>query len=128
MRCPPHVPGNCDSASSTGRLFGPGPRPDLAARAVTPDVTVLCSGDSGPIVGITQYKEKIARLLHRVPDLRREAINHADNGEVLFVEWIARGTGAHEPFEFSGIDRIRLRDGLIKEHRIYYDPAWLNLL
>jgi hypothetical protein len=104
------------------------PHPDLASRAVTPDVTVHCPGDSAPVVGVTEYKEKLARILHRIPDLRREVVDHASNDDVLFVAWIARGTGEHGPFEFSGVDRIRLRDGLIREHLIYYDPASLDLI
>jgi len=65
-------------------------------------------------------------MLDRVPDLRLDVAEHARNGDVLFIRWIARGIGAGGPLEFSGIDRIRLRDGLVKEHRIYYDPALLE--
>lgn len=102
------------------------PHPALAGRVVTPDVVGYWPGDAGPVRGVTQYKQRIARVLEQVPDLRLEVAEHARNGEVLFIRWIGRGTGARGPLEFSGVDRIWLRDGLVKEHRIYYDPALLK--
>jgi ketosteroid isomerase-like protein len=106
--------------------FWDNPHPDLAGRVVTPDVVGHCPGDTEPARGVTQYKQRITRLLERIPDLRLEVAEHASNGDFLFVHWIARGTGADGPFAFSGVDRIRLRDGLVKEIRTYYDPAHLD--
>ena len=58
----------------------------------------------------------LADLLQRLPDLRLEVAEHATNGDVTFVRWIMHATGAHGPFELSGVDRIRLRDGLVCEN------------
>jgi SnoaL-like polyketide cyclase len=104
------------------------PHPELAGRVVTPDVVAYWPGDAEPARGVTQYKRRIAHVLERVPDLRLEVAEHARNGDVLFIRWIARGTGAHGPFELSGVDRVVLRDGLVKEVRIYCDcdPALLQ--
>ena len=102
------------------------PHPELAARVVTPDVVGHWPGDPEPVQGVTRYKQRLVGLLDQVPDLRFEVAEHASNGEVLFVGWVARGTGADGPFELHGVDRIRLRDGLVKEHRVYYDPALLD--
>jgi hypothetical protein len=108
--------------------FWANPHPDLAGRIVTPDVVGYCPGDTEPVRGVTRYQQRIARLLTRVPDLRLEVAEHATNENFLFVRWIARGTGPDGAFTFSGVDRIQLRDGLVKEIRTYYDPASLPVL
>lgn len=103
--------------------FWASPHPELAGRIVTPDVVGYWPGDAEPIHGVTQYKRRIASVLAQVPDLRLEVAEHARNGDILFIRWIARGSGPDGPFDLSGVDRVRLRDGLVTEHRIYYDPA-----
>ena len=37
-------------------------------------------------------------------------------------------TGRNAPFEFTGIDRIRVRDGLVAENFIRFEAAHLNRL
>jgi SnoaL-like polyketide cyclase len=106
--------------------FWANPHPELAGRILTPDVVGHWPGDAAPVRGVTQYKLRIARMLDQVPDLRLDVAEHARNDDVLFIRWVARGTGPDGPLEFSGVDRIRLRDGLVKENRIYYDPALLE--
>jgi hypothetical protein len=103
--------------------FWANPHPDLAAHVVTPDVIGHWPGDAEPVRGVTEYKRRIARILTRVPDLRLTVAEHASNGEFLFIRWIARGTGGGRPFELSGVDRLRLRDGLVRENWVYYDPV-----
>jgi ketosteroid isomerase-like protein len=102
------------------------PHPELAARVVTPDVVGYCPGDTEPVRGVTQYKQRIARVVQRFPDLRLEVAEHASNGDFLFVRWIARCTGPEGRLTFSGVDRIQLRDGLVKEIRTYFDPRQLT--
>jgi ketosteroid isomerase-like protein len=106
------------------------PHPELAARVVTPDVVGYCPGDddTDPVRGVTQYKRRIARLVDRFPTLRLEVAEHASNGDFLFVRWIARTSSPAGPPVFSGVDRIQLRDGLVKEIRTYFDPRQLDAL
>lgn len=108
--------------------FWANPHPELAARVVTPDVVGYCPGDDEPARGVTQYKERIARLVDQFPSLRLEVAEHASSGDFLFVRWIAHGAGPDGPFTFSGVDRIQLRDGLVKEIRTYFDPRQLDAL
>lgn len=104
------------------------PHPALAARVVTPDVVGHWPGDVAPVRGVTQYRARVARLLDQVPDLRLDVAEHATNGDHLFIRWVARRAGASCPVELSGIDRIRLRDGLVREVLVYYDPALFEAL
>jgi hypothetical protein len=104
------------------------PHPQLAARIVTPDVVVHWPGDAEPVRGVTAYRQRIAEILERIPGLRLTVTEHASNGDFLFVRWTARGTGVNGSVRPSGVDRLRLRDGLVKEIRIYCDPALLPAL
>jgi ketosteroid isomerase-like protein len=63
-------------------------------------------------------------LLARVPDLTLSVAESADNGENLFIRWVAHATGADgKPIEHTGVDRIKLRDGKVIENRIFFDRA-----
>lgn len=98
------------------------PHPDLAGRVVTPDVLAAWPGDPEPLRGVTAYKRRIAHLLQQAPGLRLEVAEHARAGQVLFIRWTAHRRGQPDP-GLTGVDWIRLRDGLIAEHRVYYDPT-----
>ena len=71
--------------------------------------------------GVSQYTARLKELLTLLPDLRLEVGDYADNGEHIFVRWILRATGRHGAFELGGVDRIKVRDGLVAENRIYFD-------
>jgi hypothetical protein len=103
--------------------------PDLtnATAALADDAVAHWPGEE-PVRGSGPYVERLQRLLDRVPDLRLEVAEHAQNGEHLFIRWIARGTGAAGPFQFTGIDRIEVENGLVKENYIRYDSAELESL
>jgi SnoaL-like domain len=105
--------------------FWSNPHPELARRFVTPDVETYCPGVSSPVRGVTQYARRIGHLVERLPDLRLEVVEHATNGDCLFVHWVAHGVGSELDGGIRGVDRIQLRDGLVKEIRTYYDPARL---
>jgi SnoaL-like protein len=90
------------------------------------DVVGDWPGDPEPVRGFAAYKARIAQLLDAVPDLTLEVADHATNGNLIFIRWIARGTGADGPFELTGMDRIRIEDGRVKENIIRYDTAALE--
>ncbi|GAB3541724.1 hypothetical protein GCM10027343_12620 [Noviherbaspirillum agri] len=98
-------------------------RPDAAMvpRALAPDVAGYWPGDAEPVRGIAQYTARIAQLLAMVPDFRLEVAEHAQNGEYVFIRWIAHGTWNGAPLEFTGVDRVKVRDGLVAENRIFCD-------
>lgn len=98
--------------------------PDL----VTDDVLGWWPGDDAPVRGVAAYTQALADLLQWLPDIRLTVAEHASNGEHVFVRWVMRASGRHGPFEFSGIDRIRLRDGRVAENLIRFDSAHLRRL
>lgn len=96
------------------------PHPDLAVRIVTPDVVAYWPGETEPTCGVRSFRARVARLLEHAPELRLDVVDHARNDDLLFVHWVARGDDRERAVR--GVDRIRLRDGRIKEIRSYYDP------
>jgi hypothetical protein len=99
------------------------PDPARVAQAVTPDVLGFWPGRAEPVRGVDEYARAIGEVLAAVPDIRLDVLESAASGDLLFIRWRARGTGAAGPFEMSGIDRIRLRDGLVAENVIVFDTA-----
>lgn len=78
-------------------------------------------GRGEPVRGLADYRAALGALLALVPDLSLSVAEHAENGEHVFIRWIATGTGANGPFELTGIDRIHVVDGQVKENYIRFD-------
>jgi len=100
--------------------------PDLsrAGLVLSPEVTGDWPGDPEPVRGVDAYVERIAEVLDLVPDIRLEVLEHAENGDFLFIHWLATGTGKDGPFELDGIDRIAIgEDGRVAGNVIRYDTA-----
>jgi ketosteroid isomerase-like protein len=103
--------------------FWSNPDPSQVAGVLTDDVVGHWPGRDEPVRGPEAYIECIAALVEALPDVRLSVAEHAENGEHVFVRWIMRATGEHGPFEHHGIDRLRLRDGLVAENVIVTDTA-----
>jgi len=99
------------------------PVPGLVPAVLTEDVVGHWAGRTEPVQGREAYTHCIAALLDALPDVRLSVAEHAQSGEFVFVRWIMRATGAHGPFELSGIDRVRLRDGYVAENVVVFDTA-----
>ena len=105
-------------------------KPDAAMvpHALAPDVTGYWPGDAEPVRGIEQYTARIAKLLAMVPDFRLKVAEHARNDDCVFIRWIARGTWDGVPVELTGVDRVKVRDGLVVENRIFCDHPLVHAL
>jgi ketosteroid isomerase-like protein len=103
------------------RHFWAKPDAALVPAVLTDDVVGYWPGRAEPASGVAEYTNVIAELISLLPDLRLEVAEHAANGDVVFVRWIMRATGKHGPMQITGIDRIRLRDGLVAENLIRFD-------
>jgi ketosteroid isomerase-like protein len=42
---------------------------------------------------------------------------------VTFIRWVMHATGRAGPFELTGVDRVRVRDGRVAENVIIFDTA-----
>jgi hypothetical protein len=100
-------------------------KPDLSVPSdnLDEDVIGYWPGTDEPVRGRDEYVGALRELLARVPDLTLQVIESADNGEYLFIRWVAHATGENGPIEHSGVDRIRIVDGKVVENRIFFDRA-----
>jgi ketosteroid isomerase-like protein len=100
-------------------------KPDLSTPSdnLHDDVIGYWPGTDEPVRGRDEYVGALQELLARVPDLTLQVVESADNGEYLFIRWVARATGANGHIEHSGVDRIKVVDGKVVENRIFFDRA-----
>ena len=108
------------------RAFWSDPRPERAAAGVplvvAPDIVGCWPRATRPVRGVDAYTKYIVDLLTFLPGFRAELMEHAENSNVVFLRWLARGTGPQGPFEARGVDRLILRtDGLVGENMILSD-------
>jgi len=52
-------------------------------------------------------------LITFIPDFRAELMEYAVNADVMFIRWLAKGTGPTGPFEAPGADRLIVVDGFV---------------
>lgn len=103
--------------------FWSSPEPSRVPASLTEDIVGHWAGREEPARGRAEYTGCIAALVDALPDVRLSVAEHAQSGEFTFIRWIMRATGAHGPFEISGIDRVRVRDGRVAENFVVVDTA-----
>jgi hypothetical protein len=86
-----------------------------------PDIAGYWPRTTRPVRGHLDYAQRIVDLLTFIPDFRAEMIEHATNGDVMFIRWIARGTGPSGRFEAVGADRLIVPNGYVAENLILSD-------
>jgi ketosteroid isomerase-like protein len=122
-------------------LFGAGWTTDLFARfwaapdlKYIPSITPTTSSATGPagrtVRGKAEYMQALKDLLTLLPDLRLEVPEHtmSADGEFGSSRWVMHATGANGPFEMNGMDRTRVRDGLVCENYVFFDSSELQQL
>lgn len=103
------------------RAFWANPRPELVPDVLTDDVIGYWPGRDEPVRGPDDYTRCIAALVAALPDMRLEVAEHARTDDFTFVRWIMHATGRLGPFELTGIDKVKQRDGHVAENVIVFD-------
>jgi len=101
-------------------------KPDLSTPSenLHDDVVGYWPGTDEPVRGRDEYVGALKELLRRVPDLTLSVQESADNGEHIFIRWVAHATNTDgERIEQTGVDRIKVEDGKVVENRIFFDRA-----
>jgi hypothetical protein len=91
---------------------------------ITDDVVGYWPG-ARTVRGAEQYMQALEELLTLLPDVRLEVPEHtmSADGEFGFSRWVMHATGANGPFELVGMDRTRVRNGLVCENYVFFDLA-----
>jgi SnoaL-like polyketide cyclase len=101
------------------------PSPERVAARIplitTPDVAGYWPRTSRPVRGPNEYARRIVDLLTLIPDFRAELVEHATNGDIMFLRWVAHGTGPSGCFEAIGVDRLIVPNGYVAENLILSD-------
>jgi len=107
--------------------FWAAPDVDYIPSIVTEDVVGVWPGEQ-EVRGREAYVAVLRDLLAQLPDLRLDVHEHAMRGEFGFSRWTMHATGANGPFRMVGMDRTRVRDGLVSENYIFFDTALFGRL
>lgn len=101
------------------------PSPERVMRRVPlisrPEIAGYWPRTTQPVRGQAAYAQRIVDLLTFIPDFRAEMVEHAENGDVMFIRWVARGTGPDGRFEAVGADRLLVPNGYVVENLILSD-------
>jgi ketosteroid isomerase-like protein len=101
-------------------------KPDLSTPSdqLRDDVVGYWPGNDEPVRGRDEYVGALQELLRRVPELTLSVQESADNGEHIFIRWVAHATNVEgERIEHTGVDRIKVENGKVVENRIFFDRA-----
>jgi uncharacterized protein (DUF1330 family) len=109
------------------------PDPEIARRrlptVVHPDgVLGYWPGGGPPVRGLADYLQRILDLLDLIPDLHLTLEEQAVGDDNVFLRWTGSGTGPDGPFQCNGVDRLKLKDGLVIENRIISDHGIFRIL
>jgi hypothetical protein len=102
------------------------PTPDKIRGLTDPDIVMSWPGLAEPIRGAEAWATRVAGTLQRFPDLRLEVTEHAQRDDVMFVSWRAHATIDGVATKWQGIDRMRLRNGVVTESLVAFDTAPLR--
>jgi SnoaL-like domain len=104
--------------------FWKAPELEYVSSIITEDVVGYWPGGR-TVRGKAEYIRALEELLTLLPDLRLEVAEHTmtPDGEFGFSRWVMHATGANGPFELDGMDRTRVRDGLVCENYVFFDSA-----
>lgn len=129
MTMTPQTAANAAATIAQGfAAFWDKPDAALVKHIVTPDVAGYWPWSATPVRGVDAYVKVIADLIVLIPGLRLDVAEQASNGEFVFIRWVAQGNAAHGKLGLTGIDRLRLRDGVVAENIICFDSERLRKL
>ena len=109
------------------RRFWAAPDPTGPTPHLSPEIVGRWP-DGRTLHGIAEYRSRLIRSGRLIPDIRLEVVEHAVNGELVFIRWRGRGTGRKGSFELFGVDRLRVEGDQIVENIVHFDTATFEAL
>ncbi|HTJ36044.1 MAG TPA: nuclear transport factor 2 family protein [Dactylosporangium sp.] len=106
--------------------FWSAPDPARVGDLAAPGIELRYPGLPEPLRGLEAWQNRVASIVERFPDVRLTVTGHATAGELCFVSWRGTATSGGHPISWEGIDRMRLRDGLVVDSLVAFDTAGLR--
>ena len=106
--------------------FWSAPDPARLGQLAAADIELRYPGLPEPLRGLEAWREQVASIVRRLPDVRLAVTAYAKNGDLCFVSWRGNATAGGRPITWEGIDRMRLRDGLVVDSMVAFDTAGLR--
>jgi hypothetical protein len=106
--------------------FWTAPDPARVADLAAPGIELRYPGLSEPLHGVEAWRDRVASIVERLPDIRLTVTDHATTGDLCFISWRGTATVGGHPISWEGIDRMRLRDGLVVDSLVAFDTAALR--
>ena len=79
---------------------------------------------SEPVRGRQAIRDRIARFIPHVSDVRMETLHQAATGPIVMHERIDHVTYRGRRLALWAMSIYEIEDGLIRANREYWDPAW----
>ncbi|MEU4238588.1 nuclear transport factor 2 family protein [Actinoplanes sp. NPDC026619] len=73
-----------------------------------------------------RWRDRVATIVGRFPDVRLAVTAYARVDDLCFVSWNGTATAAGTPITWDGIDRMRLRNGLVVDSLVAFDTTGLR--
>lgn len=89
------------------------------------DIEMKWPGQDQPIRGLEAWRERVTGMLQRFPDLTLTVTSSAGEGDVVFISWRADTTIDGHARSWEGIDRMRMRDGVVADSLVVFDRTGL---
>jgi hypothetical protein len=106
--------------------FWSSPDPARVGELAAPGIELRYPGLPEPLRGIEAWRERVAAVVGRFPDVRLAVTAYAMVDDLCFVSWRGTATAAGQPIAWEGIDRMRLRAGLVVDSLVAFDTAGLR--
>jgi hypothetical protein len=94
--------------------------------SLTDDIVGYWPRSIGIVRGTQPYVDVIAAMMRVCPDFSLRVPEYATTGNYAFIRWIATGTGPDGRFEFTGCDRVQIRDGHVCENYVFCDNPFFE--
>ena len=103
--------------------FWAAPTPDGVDAIADEDIVLRYPGVPEPLTGIAAWKERVASIVERFPDVRLDVTHHATVDDLCFISWRASATSQGTPISWEGTDRMLLKDGRVVDSMVAFDTS-----
>ncbi|AYG04622.1 nuclear transport factor 2 family protein [Gryllotalpicola protaetiae] len=103
--------------------FWAAPNPDGVETIADEGIVLRYPGVPEPMTGVDAWKERVASIVERFPDVRLDVTYHATVDDLCFISWRASATSQGRAISWEGTDRMLLRNGRVIDSMVAFDTS-----